>query len=376
MHSVNFPSLSAENLQILDTAPPTPSLSPPPASISTEPAPQSLLYAQASTSNQRQSALRNMDMAEIKKIGLPLSIASEWIGRSSYRRLLEIDSNSTQNPNVWGASGTIVQTRTGESRVLTKSETDVTDETPLADRPGLKELKLLSEQNITRLVNELGKLNENERAFLTEFYSLPLFATHATDAELPQEKHPLDEQGEHGDVVRIFSRKNLQSRDLEFPVDHSQNHDIKALRNDDFIFFSVEIGTTPKKPESRFGRSMYRFNVEENHLLSNASWMSLNDMATGEARRPKRIEDKLSGEDSQYLDWRETGNKELVFQGSKMKPGIALAVLATIRHLDNDTQSKLLAARGEAEMDTLVNSLFRPEIKCPHEFVGQVSRSS
>jgi hypothetical protein len=80
--------------------------------------------------------------------------------------------------------------------------------------------------------------------------------------------------------------------------------------------------------------------------------------------------DLISGSSTHDLDNREVGGPDHVLVGTDMKRGMALSVLETIRTLPEDEQQNLLKLRADGDLDLVLDSLFRPELKCPREFAG------
>jgi hypothetical protein len=201
-----------------------------------------------------------------------------------------------------------------------------------------------------------------------------MFATHTTNASMKPVDHP--GLAEYGRGIRLFSRLNLQRRGVPFPEGHTTPDDRKRLRNDDFVFFSIEIGHRPKKPSSLFGQTMYRFPVAGNPLFKNLAWASLGDMIKPQAPHPQAIINNISRDDLATLKARRIGGPDLVFCGTAhVRKGLGLALIRDLRPLEDTSRRALLASRGEDAINKLVYGMFRPELKVPREFFGRPSEA-
>lgn len=315
-------------------------------------------------------AVRNFDLQpEVKPLGRALEAPILWKAMNSYHRLLEIGQDQTEG--VWGPPGAAIG-EGNEQRVLTVLEGGSIGAT--AVQPGLKEMKQLSAVNLLRLKNQVGELSETERHFLDALNRLPMFATHATNATLEPANYP--GLPEYGKGIRLFSRLNLERRGVRFDENHTTPDDRKRLRNDDFVFFSIEIGHSPKKPSSLFGQTMYRFPMAGNPLFKSLAWASLGDMIKPAAPHPQAIISKIGKDDLETLRARRIGGPDLVFLGTAhIREGLGLALIRDLRQLHETSKQALLAFRGEDAINNLVYGMFRPELKVPREFFGRPSEA-
>lgn len=243
---------------------------------------------------------------------------------------------------------------------------------------GFEEMQALSQANISRISKNLGKLTENEKAFLDRFFKLPAYAVHSTNHQFADAPHPLHsdpvftQSGEQPKpVMRLYSLKNLTDRGIKFQRGHEPEDG--RLRHLDFVFFSIEMGDSTAKTSSAMGKNMYRFAIDEHPMLAGNSWLSMKEMLVQVAPSARRLHEAgfISQESAAKLEQRDNvGGPEYVFVGKDMKRGMALSILEAVRTLPEDEQEKVLGARS-TEMDLVLNTLFRPELKCPREFTGR-----
>lgn len=216
----------------------------------------------------------------------------------------------------------------------------------------------ISKTNLRRLYKELGSLNDLERQFIEYFLAAPFFATHYTDAPV---------KGDNG-TVSLFSRQKLVDRDIIFDKGHSTLGDILILGNDDFVFFSLEAGTTLKKTSSRFGGTVYRFNFNDSRFCDTA-WLSLVEMHMPQTPYLERYIEGLTPEEYSRLSQRLLQPLEIIFAGGDMKVGIALSIVCDVRkNLSSDSQIRLFSNIDDVRINKLVNGFYRPEIKVARHF--------
>ncbi|HGE8530818.1 hypothetical protein [Serratia marcescens] len=87
--------------------------------------------------------------------------------------------------------------------------------------------------------------------FIASFIKQDFYLSHATNANI---------ESESGDI-NIYSRKMLQDKKITFNESNSAFQDVNGLGNDDYAFFSLEIGPALKKQKSRFGNTIYKVTV-------------------------------------------------------------------------------------------------------------------
>ncbi|AQH05355.1 hypothetical protein A9R05_40765 (plasmid) [Burkholderia sp. KK1] len=224
------------------------------------------------------------------------------------------------------------------------------------DNGQIEAIDRLSRTNLARLRANLKRLSPLEHDFVTKFDKRPFYATHFTPAER-------DRSGE----TTLYSRKKLIEKGITFDLSHSQAADLADAANDDYVFFSLECGRTPKKARSRFGDVLYRFDLKSSRVGSRFehAWLSLNDMVEPASNSLPRCVPGLPESDYQTVNKavRVYNKPTYVFSGGSMMMGVALSIVELTRKLSPESQRKLLSALSDDDTDKTLNGLFRPELK-------------
>lgn len=270
-------------------------------------------------------------------------------------------------------------------------------------------LKKLSDFNLKTLRDELQcnpvasvsgssspSLTGQERAFVDAVLNAPWFITHATRFDLITDE---------AQTLRLMSNHHLKS--IERAKGHSDmpehltdsEDDIAQLGNDHYVYFSLEAGEEPKKPSSRFGQTMYRMALDRNQLGEH-SVMMLNDAINPSAKNslvmnyqhipyedvfepgfmhhehwktpslPQQLSESVSDSDSSISeDHVHEVPDRYFFQASQSLEALALAVVASVRKFDSEQLRTDLLRTDSDSINKAVNSLFRPQIMVPYEFV-------
>ena len=291
----------------------------------------------------------------------------------------------------------------------------------LAARPAPAVLKALSQHNLALLRSELQRvdttggvgrqrpLEANEREFMAALTQANWHMTHATPVSL---KRP----GQ--DAVTLASHWNLQTTARQFgptarPANQTANDkDVDQLGNGHYVFFALEVGETPMKNRSRFGDIMYRTPFDPASLGDHAMMM-LNDplapnisltesylggsfdvpnmkksvghkdywnssglgQETGAGAPPRertarypQMDRPLFSRGAVDMSLRPDGvTDRFFFQASSALEAIGMAVVVSARKLDDDALRNELLKPDEANLNRVVNSLFRPQIMVPHQ---------
>ncbi|WP_198359342.1 hypothetical protein [Burkholderia ubonensis] len=231
---------------------------------------------------------------------------------------------------------------------------------------GSKYIESISMGNISDLSKDLAPLSDDEIKFLNVFLNQKFYATHTTLAPVKNESG----------VLSLYSREKLIERGIIFNENNSPPEDIKILGNDDFVFFSLEVGDTPKKPSSRFGGVTYRVNFDE-AVFRDTSWLSLVEMRFAKTPNVDRHIPYLNQSEQSSLSKRELTPFETVFAGRDMKRGIGLSIISDARKLSPESRKKILESTTEGKINSLINGLYRPEIKVArHYFSNDFGESS
>ncbi|VDZ64735.1 hypothetical protein [Serratia odorifera] len=212
--------------------------------------------------------------------------------------------------------------------------------------------KKLAAQNENKLQKvEFNALEEN---FINNFIQQEFYLCHATNADI---------ENKSGDI-NIYSRKLLKDKKIIFNEDNSAHPDIHGLGNDDYAFFSLEIGPTLKKQTSRFGNTIYKSSAS-NSIFKHAS-LSLVDQLVLDFPEPKIP--GLSALGKKELSGRpEFKNTEIFFNGMKSSiSSLSRHIALATRYLSQQSDIDLiLNERNPEKLERIMNYLFRPEVRVP-----------
>ncbi|WJD90493.1 hypothetical protein QRD25_24440 (plasmid) [Serratia marcescens] len=213
-------------------------------------------------------------------------------------------------------------------------------------------VKELAVQNYKKLQNI--KFNTQEENFIDCFVRQDFYLVHATNANI---------ENKSGDI-NIYSRKLLQDKGIFFNEDNSTHPDIHGLGNDDYAFFSFEIGPELKKQTSRFGNTIYKVSAS-NTAFKYAS-LSLVDQLVLDFPEPKIP--GLSALGKKELSGRpEFKNSEVFFNGMKSSiSSLSRHIALATRYLSQQSDIDLiLNERNPERLERIMNYLFRPEVRVP-----------
>ncbi|ECG8590423.1 DUF4116 domain-containing protein [Salmonella enterica subsp. salamae] len=224
---------------------------------------------------------------------------------------------------------------------------------------GLELMRRLSKDNISNLRKALSPLNNDEKAFLDAILTIKLHATHASDAKLINKDN----------ILKIYSRNLLIEKKIPFPPTHS-DYDSCLLANEDFVFFSLEPGEEHKKSASRFGSSIYCFDINQ-PVFEQVSSINLYDQIAKLNPDPHKHIQGLSEEAAVILQRRESSVYNFMFFGKDLRTGLGLYLLKRIRAIPESDRQKILAMKEEHELNRVINGILRPEIKIPKYFFSK-----
>ncbi|EFA4880021.1 DUF4116 domain-containing protein [Escherichia coli] len=225
---------------------------------------------------------------------------------------------------------------------------------------GFTTMQIISSENISRLSRELAPLSEKEKIFFDRVSKLEFTVTHATNADVINEKNTLT----------LLSRKKLQERKIDLTWgSHAVNSDTNTIGNDDFVFFAIEPGTGGFKKKSAFGKTMYAINFDA-PVFSQTSWVSLQEQLFSETGDTKGHISDISEEAHKILSFQEIPVKENMFLAKDFRTGLALSLIKKFRELPLKDQDNLLSANGDHAFNSIINGIYRPEVKVPrHIFI-------
>ncbi|ROM93791.1 hypothetical protein [Pseudomonas brassicacearum] len=234
----------------------------------------------------------------------------------------------------------------------------------LSMKKKLAAIRSISQKNIHNLISNLEMLTPPELTLVTNIKHAKFFATHTTNTPRTNK----------GGGISLYSRQKLLDRGVIFNTKNSPVEDIALLGNDDFVFFSLEVGETPKKGGSAFGDLTYRFNLHET-IFMEVGWLSLVEMRFARTPDLSRHIHDLSAEDYTLLKKRELSPLSTVFFGQDMINGIALSLILDLRKLSPTGQTRLLAMAGESSLNSLINGIYRPELKVPRHYFSSAANA-
>ncbi len=239
----------------------------------------------------------------------------------------------------------------------------------------------LSSMNLSNLRRGLGKLTASESAFFDRFTRQKFFATHFTNVNL-------ERSSSRGSTLTMFSRKKLLEKKMTFDRGHTNDRDYFYKNDHGFVFFSLECGPQPTGLDSEYGKIAYRVPFDSPAIMQ-LSWGSLDDLIAVMEKEPGNLLFELSTSEEESA-FRENCCRSSVmrafhddidayndiFTGKDLIPGAALSIISQLRKLQHclpnqDSPSlseRLLARSTPEEINGLLNSMYRPEIRVPAHF--------
>ena len=183
--------------------------------------------------------------------------------------------------------------------------------------------------------------------------------------------------------INFRSRINLQNKGIAFPHDNTQAEDLAQFATNDFAFFSLELGSEPKKPTSRFGDHRYRIpldtvlsekrgqyaHVEANDVLFPDKRPV--DYVANPGKKPNWLR-KLDVPKFQQSILNDVGgdvavSADLLFGVESVQEAMALSIVKDIRNLDRFSTRKIYNAATSEARDKIVNTFYRPQLLVPHQ---------
>lgn len=276
-------------------------------------------------------------------------------------------------------------------------------------------MRRFSKMNKTKLIDELKRLGslcltQNEKLFLERFYQQKFFLAHRTNdlsfAQISKNR-------------KILSAHELRQRQLSFQS-HSEDGDEAKLHNEDFIFFSLEVGQNELVRTSRYGNKVIRLNFKSLSNI-NRGWLSLTEQldpsvpninvsyypaaqfnwenmnlrheiptsmttqlgnlrystrrsAQYEPRTPKNQDFAAINyyPQNQCTSYKTEGiiacDLSTSFYGADMLPCVGLAIITELRRIsDHRFSQKALKTHTEEGFNNLLKTLFRIEVKLPRQ---------
>ncbi|WP_272522883.1 DUF4116 domain-containing protein, partial [Providencia sp. PROV202] len=225
---------------------------------------------------------------------------------------------------------------------------------------GIDYMKKVSKDNLRGLYRSLSRLDSQEIEFLKYVQATPFIVTHASNASIIKPSGALE----------IFSRKKLESKNIDFCKLNSTKDDVDKLANDDFVFFALEPGSEVEKRKSRFGYTIYSTSFDQ-PVFEQVAWMSLREQLSDKIGRVRQHIPGLSDESYKLIDLEKTPNKQSMFLGKDTKTGIGLSLIKLFRKLPQLDRAYLLSTSNEKALNRLINGIYRPEVKVPRSFYSK-----
>ncbi|MFV3287035.1 RHS repeat-associated core domain-containing protein [Pseudomonas sp. NY15356] len=199
------------------------------------------------------------------------------------------------------------------------------------------------------------EFNALELGFIEAFAAQTFYAVHATDAEL-----------DGADGLHIYSRRYLQDQRIPFNESHSDALDVEGLANDDYVFFSLEIGSEPSKSVSRFGKTFYRIPLEHDAF----TYASISIVDQIELEYPVPRIPWISESSRVELRLRSLPQRTETFYHGRFMSIMSLGrqiALATRWMTSLKNKVAILNERVPEKLNVIMNQLFRPEVRVPRE---------
>lgn len=245
----------------------------------------------------------------------------------------------------------------------------IVDEILANVHPRDKSLFEIAESNYYRTIGKvIYNLSPIERGFYDNALSLPFYCTHATSVRNVETRNPKLIK-KNTAKLKLNSWYTLKRKGLGMRNRFISQRNISSavIGNDDFIFFSLEVGPSLKKNSSRFGRRMYRVPID-NNLIFRYSFITLNNLLTH-----KNAPDKLSIPeiipDVRRLKFKY--NPIDIIAVGEVKKFVICSLINIFRSLPLGHQNLLLSYRDDFHINILVNSFFRPQICVPHRYYSR-----
>ncbi|EMD3084759.1 hypothetical protein VQY72_002140 [Salmonella enterica] len=245
----------------------------------------------------------------------------------------------------------------------------IVDEILANIRPRDKSLFEIAESNYYRTIGKvIYNLSPAERVFYDNALSLPFYCTHATSVRNVETHNPKLIK-ENTAKLKLNSWYTLKQKGLGMRNKFIPQRNISSavIGNDDFIFFSLEVGSSLKKCSSRFGRRMYRVPIESN-LAFRYSLITLNNLLTHK-NNPVKLSMPDVIPDIRRLKFKY--NPIDIIAVGEIKKFVICSLIKTFRSLPMSQQDLLLSYRDDYHINILINSFFRPQICVPHRFYSR-----
>ncbi|MBA1376250.1 RHS repeat-associated core domain-containing protein [Pseudomonas brassicacearum] len=240
--------------------------------------------------------------------------------------------------------------------------------------PSVEAFQGLSRSNIKRVRQLVADHDpiEAHAGFQARLQSQAFHIVHFSNRNL------MDTQG----GVHLKSRQALRQEN-RLPAESRGNTpqlDVESFATDDFVFFSLGVGSDPQKTNSRFGGFRYHTGLDNLSEAGEFTHMELKDLAAVGERGNSSTVDKMQAflkgprgarrsDANLFMDnekLREETPSDLFYMGAEMLEGLTLNVVADVALLSTEAQADLFAMSDD-QMDLVVNSFYRPQVVVPRE---------
>ena len=215
-------------------------------------------------------------------------------------------------------------------------------------------------------------LNHAEDDFVKGIMGEEMYAVHFSSG---------DYQTRRG--ISFRSRVNLQDRGIDFSAANTEEEDLAMFATDDFAFFSLELGSEPKKPTSRFGSHRYRIPLDTvlTEKRGQYSHVEANDILSPDKRPVDYVKNptkkpgwlrKIDVPKFQSSILNDVGgdvavSADLLFGSESIQETMALNIVKDIRNLDRFSTRKIYNVSTSEARDKIVNTFYRPQLLVPHQ---------
>ncbi|MDX7986435.1 hypothetical protein FE392_03680 [Xenorhabdus sp. 12] len=235
-------------------------------------------------------------------------------------------------------------------------------------REGNRNLHDDIKRNIDDLQREIQAhpYSPEEEQFANAFMGKKFFIVHASSNDLNDNSKR---------ELLICSHRYLEKKGTGFFKNNTTIDDVRELANDDYVFFSLEVGGELQKKRSRFGNKFYRIPYTKENVSLRHSSMALVDQILLTAPDSRMIKGLTNGANV-HLDHRRFINHRIIFSGiDNCLTGLLYSIILTVRKFNITLQrdrETILYARSDKEISDVINGLFRPEIRVPRMFSASV----
>ena len=233
----------------------------------------------------------------------------------------------------------------------------------------LNKLKRSSKQNLENMKSYNGSSDEKQRNFFERFQKLEFNLVHFSSANL-------HEDSSDSETTATFrSRVNLQKKGIVFNTDNTEDTDIRNLATQDFAFFSLNVGNTSGKSESRFGNNRYQIPLSQamKSKYVKHGHVAINDTLRFIERKTDRDTIKkyfgrhATRDDISTLVREKiaTSPQATIFHNEDFKEGLANYIIKSAKSLSPGAQEFIYSRKSDTEFDSLIAILYRPQFLVP-----------